>query len=214
MGSRSKIEKEKLDVKSMVKEAVNEIFAEEHFIEIIAQKIIGKVTEKLNEYENKIKAFEEKLANLELKIENTQQIEKNNNICLYGIQENTNKNLKLIVHEQITEKMHIELTTEDIEMCYRIGKKHDKPQKGRPVIVKFKNNSVKHSILKNCNRLKGSNLFATEDLIKSRLKILREAQQKIGEKRVWPYNGCIFVKFEGKNIKINSSEDIYKYTST
>lgn len=214
METRTRQEKGNLDTKALVKQAISELFAEEHFIEIITQKIISKVIEKLNQIDNKIKGHEEKITTLEKKIEYMQQNVKIKNICIYGVNENKNKDLKQLLLEVINEKMQTEIAPEDIDMCYRIGEERAKGKKPRPVIVKFKNYDTKHFILRNCSKFKGSQLFVMEDLIKPRQELLREAQEKLKGSQVWSYNGTVYVKVENKNIKINGIQDIHKYIST
>lgn len=207
MGTRNK----QVDVKQLIKDTINELFAEEQFIEMITQKISDKVNQKLEKFESKIKTFEEKITTLEKTIENMQQAEKINNICIYGINENNNMDLKELIPEILNEKTQLEITSEDIDMCFRIGKKSENVQKPRPIIIKFKNYTTKHRVLRNCSKLKGTRIFVTEDLIKPKRELLREAQERFGVKLAWPYNGSVYIKLEGKNVKLNCREDIIKY---
>lgn len=203
---------EKLQLKSIIKETILEVLTDDVFINKIAKTLSDKVEEKIKKMEDTIRTMEHKTADLEKHIDILQQNEKINNICIYGVKEQENEKLKLIVTQLINANTEINLNDElDIEKCYRIGKESKNHPKPRPV-VKFKKFEQKIAILKNRNKFKGKQIFIAEDLTQVRLNLLQGAKTKLGGRNVWSYNGHIFAKINGSSLKIRSNEDLLMYS--
>lgn len=198
---------EKGQLKSIIKETIQELFTDDTFIEVLLKKFSDKADKKLKEMEDNLKTSELKIAGLEKQIEDLQQNEKICNICVYGITEQQNEKLKPVV-SQLLNDTQININESDIEKCYRIGKQNNNTGKTRPVIIKFKSYDSKLKILKHCNKFKGKKIFIIEDLVQSRRNLLEEAKKKLGEKNVWSYNGNIFAKIDGSRVKIRNKSDL------
>lgn len=200
----------KAELKTIIKETIQELFAEEEFIRIIVKKISDKVDDKINKLQQLVNTQEDKIHSLEQKIDDIQQNEKSNNICVYGILEDSNENLRLNMTRLINDSTGVTLKPEDITAVYRIGKPADNTQKPRPVILKLKWYEIKMNIMQNRKKFKGTKIFISEDLTKTRRKLLNDAKAAFGEKQAWTFNGHIFIKKNGINIKLSNSEDLIK----
>lgn len=203
---------EKLQLKSIIKETIQELLADDVFINNITKKLNDKFDEKIKKMEEIVKNIEHKSAGLEKQIDVLQQNEKINNVCVYGIKEQQNEKLKLIMTQLINVNTEVSLNEIDIEKCYRIGKESNNSSKPRPVVVKFKSFDRKIAVLKSRNKFKGKHIFITEDLTQVRLKLLKDAKMKLGERNVWSYNGNIFTKNNGSSVKIRGNEDLLVYS--
>lgn len=201
----------KSEIKTIIKETIQELFADEEFMRTIVKKISDKVDDKINQLEELIKTQENKIHSLEQKIDDIEQKEKNNNVCIYGVPEELNETLCIKVPQLISDRTGLSLKQEDIIAVYRIGKPSENTQKPRPVILKLKWYDSKYSILKNCRKFKGTKVFISEDLTKARRKLLHDAKTTFGEKQVWIFNGHVFIKRNGINVKLYNNEDLLKY---
>lgn len=189
------------ELKSIIRETIKELLETEEFVDLILQK----VNDKVNQLEKKVNKQEEKISQLEHMLENLQQNEKLSNVCIYGIEEHENEKLKENVLQIFNHQMKVAITDKDIEKCYRVG---NNKKNIKPVIVNFASKQQRQIILKNSKNLKGTRMAVTEDLIKSRLQLLREAQAKFDRKNVYTYNGNVFIIVNNSKYKINSMADL------
>lgn len=191
------------DTKVIIKEIITELLTNEEFL----SKILTKVNDKFDALERDIRQKADKISQLEKKIEGMQQNEKRNNICIYNLPEEKNERLYGRLLQLFNEKVGVATRREDIISCYRIGRDPD-GNKPRPVVVKFELYQQKHRMLANSVKLKGTKIGFSEDLIKSRLVIYRQAQEKFGRKDVCTRFGSVFVKRGESSHKVSNSEDI------
>lgn len=206
--TRNKQEKDIIEIKQIVQETIKELFADNDFVQMVMKKINDKIERNLQKLDDKIQSNEEKTKTIMLKLDNLEQNQKANNLCIYGIQENQNENLEQTLSQIFKEKMNININSEELENCYRVGQQIENADKVRPVIVKYKHYNTKLTILRNCKKLKNSHIFIMEDLTKNRLELLQEAKTKYGKKNVWSSNGHIYTKMDGRNKQIRTREDI------
>lgn len=199
---------ETLKIKSIIKETIQELLADDEFVNKIIKKLSDKYDDKIQKMEDTIKTIEQKTIGLEKQIDTLKQNEKINNICVYGIQEQQNEKLETLATQLINAHTEINLNERDINKCYRVGKQNNNSMKSRPVIIQFKFYEHKLTVLKNAKNFKGKKIFITEDLTQNRLKLLQDAKSKLGVKNVWSYNGNIFVKVNGSSVKIRNNEDL------
>ena len=111
-----------------------------------------------------------KLNELEKKINNQEQKEKQNNMIMVGVPKQNEKDPKKTV-KKIIRAMKIEVADEDVKEVFRIGKKED-----APILIKLNKQEMKTEMLKTIKKLKGiktnecglkgrnNNLFFNEDL--------------------------------------------------
>ena len=87
---------------------------------------------------------------------NNKRIERQNNIIVYNLQENDSNSKvkdKELILKMLKEISNKDLDNEIIEF-FRLGKKMDNVHRARPVLIKFKNQSIKNLVLENSFRLK------------------------------------------------------------
>nr|CAH7753485.1 unnamed protein product [Callosobruchus chinensis] len=56
--------------------------------------------------------------------------------------------------------------------------------------------------------LKGSGIVVKEDLTDNRLKLMEAAIERASLKRVWSYNGTIYVMKDNRRISIKNKDDL------
>ena len=114
-------------------------------------------------------------------------------MLLHGIKENTDS----LVTENIKKYTGIELSDFDIDCSHRLGK--PKPNKHRPIIVKFTCCNIRSKIFSSKKTFKTSNISLTESLTQKRVDILKGARNKHGFKNVWTADcKILYVGDDGK----------------
>lgn len=225
----------KQELKSLVKEVVQDLITDKDFLDIIIKKMSDKIDgleknlKTKNEeiatldakfknisvqYDTKFQQIDEilnkkdqKICNLENAIERMQQNEKLRSLCIYGLDTAGDTNLSVKVKNIINEYIKVEVNDSDIFSCYRIGKQASRSQ---PVIVKFESHFKRNCILAKCRNLKGTRLGICEDLTKQRLALYKKAQEAFSRKSVFTRNGNVFVKIGDTRQKIVCESDIQK----
>lgn len=193
------------EMKNLVRETIKELLTDDLFVETVLKKI----NEKTKALEENLKQCKEKIELLETKMEDFKQKEKQNNICIYGIEQTDQENLTEKVLKVLNDKIKIPIKQDDVIKCHRIGVN---TRKQRPVVVKFEKKQLRNLIIKNRKKLKGTNTFITEDLTKTRLELFREAQNKFEKKSVYTHEGNVFVIMGEEKQKISSIADILQLT--
>lgn len=129
-----------------------------------------------------------------------------NNLIIYGISENIDENEESLVKKvlELTKLfLKIDLEANEINFCYRVGKKSDK---NRPVIIGFVNRWKRNILYAVKKNLKGSKCFISEVLSTSVLNLYK-AIKKVYLKNCWTFNNTIYVMEAGKKIIIKSRQD-------
>lgn len=113
---------------------------------------------------DKIKALEEENKLVKGKLKYIERKIKQNNIFIYGLEEETEERQDTLLQEVlhvINHTLEVKLTPYEINNIYRIGKNKGK----RPIILSFVTNLKKSEVLRNTRKLKGTNIAVSEDLI-------------------------------------------------
>lgn len=190
------------DIKIVVKEVIKELLADEEFMD----KILKKINDKIEKLITNTSKFEEQIKVLENKMENMQQYQKLNNLCIYGIEEHDNEKLDEKVINMFKEKMNIDVDKKELIKCYRIGNVRNKR---RPIIIRFETLYVRNHIYRNTKMLKGKKIGIAEDLIKTKMELFKHVQERVGDrKKVRTFDGNIFLYLENKKYKINDIADL------
>ena len=79
----------------------------------------------------------EKIEKLERTVDRQEQYSRCICLLLHGIAEGERENTEELVLETLNGKMHIDLTTSDLDRTHRIGQKKVSSKKPRAVIIKF-----------------------------------------------------------------------------
>ncbi|XP_063545792.1 uncharacterized protein LOC134753782 [Cydia strobilella] len=124
------------------------------------------------------------MVNLEEKLCELEKNEKENNIILFGLQEDENSTDELFekVKEKVKNDLNIELSFNEINKIHRIGRKSaENKAKGRPVRVAFVREIKKRQIMKERKQFK--DIYASEDYPKEIQSKRKELQTKVQEER-------------------------------
>ncbi|XP_044750628.1 protein unc-13 homolog C-like [Coccinella septempunctata] len=183
------------DIKNAIKDSLRELLCDEEFI----GNLLAKVEEKLATFQKTVDKHTDAIRILEEKMDKVQQNEKVNNICVYNLPEEQDRDTREIFIQLCKDKMNIKIPQENIATCYRVGKVSEKP---RPVIIKFQQYAAKKLVLKNVYKLKGTKVGIAEDLTKNRLILYRSAQELTYKQSVFTRYGNIYVKINEKVHKI------------
>lgn len=189
------VSKEITEIKSDVKQIKEDLKAQVTQINLINEKITS--VEKVN-------------LNLQLQINNIERYIRQNNIIIFGVEEN-NKDLEFII-DFTTQKLEVSTSINDINSYYRIGNKGDKP---RPLVVKLISLLKKRELMNNARKLKGSGIYISDDLIpkdREDHKILREHWKQAKAKQLSAQiknrklivNGEIYTAQDLKNKEVDS----------
>lgn len=111
------------------------------------------------------------------------------------------------------------VTSSDISVCHRVGKK---PEVGasdnRPIIVRFVSRQTVFNIMKHKKVLKdmakykahGKSVFIAEDLTQLRLKLKDYIRERDGVSRVHTMDGNIHGEKNGKHFVVTSPDDLFR----
>lgn len=132
------------------------------------------------------------------------------NIILYGLSEAENENALLIdnILEICLTKLKIEdLDKKDISEVYRLGKKSS--DKVRPVAIVFLRMWQRNLVFTNKSKLKGSKLFMSEMLVKTKLALYNEVRE-IFKNKSFTIQGRIAVHINNKLYYVDTKYDLSK----
>ena len=151
---------------------------------------------------------------LEARVDDNEQRNRNNCLLLHGVEENSNTNTDQLVYDVVKRELGISLTPSDITRSHRLGT--PKPSRNtrstkvnlRPIIFKFANFRMRQEVFYSKRKPKGKNISISESLTPSRYKLLREAQAKFGNGKVWTTEGRVSTKINDRIVTINSIDDL------
>lgn len=197
------------DEESLIHRVLEKILNSSNFIEKIALKIGETILEKfqdsVNGLRSEVSQLKPQLLETNNRVEQLEQFSRLNNLRLYGIPEQENENTDQTVIDICRNKLNINLSPNHIDISHRL-----KTQVNgiRPILVRLVNRSTKKNIFNKKSKLKGSKIVIKEDLIHSKLLLLKDAQKCVPLKSIWTNDCKIFVKIDNKIKVINSPDDI------
>lgn len=185
----------------------------DNLVEKITEKLeksfkvrFDKQEEKIGMLEKDITTLKTEIEELKLEKDNMEQYNRRNNIRIFGVQEKNQENVLEVLQKLFTENLNSSVSTEDIEICHRVGTKIEK--KARPILVKFKENSTRNKIYYSKKALKGTKIVIREDLSKKRIGLVKTAVEEFGHKNVWTQNGRVYVFQNNRKHVIKDTECI------
>ncbi len=155
-----------------------------------------------------ISRISEQLSNIDVEIDNTRQLMKENNVRVIGLpeheEEETNKLKDQIV---VFSKEHLkfpDLNKDDIAEVNRLGQSNnDKP---RDVIIKFKHREIRNQFYQHRKRLysddirkSATGIYINEDLTQYRQRLyfdIRNLRKRSAIYAVWTSSGTVMVKLK------------------
>ena len=156
--------------------------------------------------------LESEIIKLKSSLDNFEQRNRNINLVLHGVPEQSSENLKDECAKIISENI-INLSSDEIARCHRLGPVQSRSSrssglKPRAVIIRFRDEEKKLNVYKNKRNLKGKPFLLTENLTKSRYELFKKASRKYGIRNVWTSEGHILTKINGNLHEIKCEDDI------
>ena len=113
-------------------------------------------------------------------------------LLIHGLAENKSEDVGTLVVNTMANNLDVaNFSASNIRTAYRLGRlQGDKP---RPVVVKFSDAQVRHSIWLAKTKLKGSGITISEFLTKSRHEVFMLARRRYGVGKCWTRDGTINV---------------------
>ena len=149
---------------------------------------------KIEELNGTVSKMNERIEELENKIDRQEQYSRRNCILIHGIAENKEENTDQQAIDFINENLDIKIDEIDIDRSHRIGRYDKTKKKARPIIVKFARYNVTGRVFREKQKLKGTRKTFTESLTTKRIDQLNDAREKYGFNNVWSYDGKILYK--------------------
>lgn len=134
-----------------------------------------------------------------------------NRLLVYGIPETDGERTEVLMNkvvDVVNERMrskHIEIGMEDIDDCYRYGKKRaDKP---RAICIDFVRIFRRNLVYNNKSAFKGSKVLVAEYLTKTRFGLFKEAKRRFN-RDCWTLNGEVFICVGGVKRLVRKLKDL------
>lgn len=168
----------------------------------ITNGIMEKIEDKLIPIREENKILKTKVEQLEKEVDYLKKAERNNNIIVFGLEENEKSSNELILKlkETFNQDLNIKVEERDINKIYRLGNKKRESNKPRPVLCSFINNWKKTEIIKSKKNLK--NIHIAEDYPKEVLGKRKELQAKLIEER--EKGNLAYIKYDKLIVKKNN----------
>lgn len=200
---------QKLEFVSVIKETFNEIIlGNDQFLDNLAEKIADKIA--IKSLQQRVDCLEKQISEMNETLNSRQQLTLINNIRIIGIAEDGEpEDLEEKVITMVNNKLKVELKPDDIECCYRIGKRNNSADRNRSVLLKLTTHKKKISIMKKRRDLKKTGIVMYDDLTSSNFELYNTCIGRYGRNNVWTDNSKIFVKNKD-NVKrvIRKLEDL------
>ncbi|CAH0559663.1 unnamed protein product [Brassicogethes aeneus] len=159
-------------------------------------KFKEEINVKIKNYEDKIEQLETDNTTLKRQVLTLERKSRKNNIVIFGLNTVTPTNIIEEVLKLFKETLLVPISEQDLSHIYTIGKSAEKP-----IVVEFISFYKKLAVIKNCYKLKNTNIAISQDQCpedQENTKILRkykkEAEEK-GEKATIKFNS---LKIEDK----------------
>lgn len=168
---------------------------------------------KISDCVSQVSDLQRTIADLEMKVDDLENRSRRSNLIVYGMEEDADSGedtLDQIINNKIIKGM-LKMNPIPIERAHRLGKSNS--DKTRPIIYKMLDYRDKESVLRNCRRLKGSNISIGEDFsvrvrhIRKQLWNSAKANKESGDKVFLVYdklkiNKVLYRWDEAKNDKV------------
>ncbi|CAB3981030.1 Hypothetical predicted protein [Paramuricea clavata] len=121
-------------------------------------------TSKANQAKEKIEKLEQDNTTLRNKIVDLQARSMRDNLLFFNIPERDKENTTEMIHELLETKMEIHDARNKVKIdrSHRIGRKRERNQKPRPIVVKFNYHQDREYVQLNTKKLKGTKIGVSE----------------------------------------------------
>ncbi|XP_045537354.1 uncharacterized protein LOC106709483 [Papilio machaon] len=134
-------------------------------------------------------------------------------LLIHGVPEAKDENVTDVVAASLSARCKMaDITPACIRTCHRMGKPRDDANpKPRPIVIKFKDVSLRDRIWNAKKTLKGTKITLSEFLTKPRHNAFMVARDYFGVSSCWTRDGCIHIKtIDGSRHKIESLAELQK----
>ena len=150
------------------------------------QRIIESLQSRLDDLEVTVEGCRFDADPIYDKLSDLEDRSRRNNLRFDGIQEKdlgeNSEQSEALVRKILTDNLKISEKIE-IERAHRVGPRNSKSLRSRTVVVRFLKSKDRDLVLRNSNKLKGSNIFINEDLSDSSIKKRKDLLPKLHEAR-------------------------------
>lgn len=160
---------------------------------------VEQIKESINREVEKGKELEKNFLELKNKYKLLEKELRRNNIIVFNLGYEEGNDILKFTLQKLNQLLEVNIKEEAVNNIYAIGKK----KRNRPIIVKFTSNLTKQAVLKNCRKLKGTNISISEELTLEERRKQKILRQHLKEARAKKLNAYI----KGENLYIN--EEIY-----
>lgn len=139
---------------------------------------------KIEELKLRLDSVEKENLTLQNRIEYLERTNKKNNIIIFGLIKDDEKITTTLIIQELNKLLELNLAETDINNLYRLGQFENSPVK-----VEFISYLKKIQVLKNCSKLKGTNISIVHDLtpqqrqdnqiLKKHLKVAKQNRNNI-----------------------------------
>ena len=120
------------------------------------------------------------------------QYARRSNIIVYGVAEARDENCGQIVKNIIKNKLKLNLPSNAVEVCHRLGTKT--LNKNRPIVTRFRYQDLKWDIMKARKELKGSGIVFGQDLCFEFRELQKQIKSHPSVIDSWAWNGKLSAK--------------------
>jgi hypothetical protein len=195
------------------------------FKEILSEMKIDLLDELLvfiNDLKDRINLISAKEHALNERLIEIERERRRKNLIIKGFRESkkSSNNLEESLLEFINSKLQVKVDKRDIDVVFRVGKKHLKCAKERVIILKLTNEKTKNEILRNKMKLRGSSVFIDNDYPKEALQKMNEIRKKRNKnqksvQKIYEKSAPKLPKYKTppnkSNIKLNENENITNF---
>lgn len=113
-------------------------------------------------------------------------------LLLHGVPEEKGEDAIMTVTNVVANKLRIaEFRSDSVSRAHRLGRSVE--NRPRPLLVKFKDVSVRDKVWFTKSKLKGTGITQAEFLTKNRHSVFLKARQRFGVNKCWTRDGVIHV---------------------
>lgn len=156
---------------------------------------------------NYLKEISTSMLTVTNRMDNLEQYSRRNCLLVHGIAEERNEDCEQVLLKLFTEKMNVTgVERRDFDRAHRLGVM--KPNRARPIIIKFVSYGPRRAIFAAKKALKGTKITITEQLTKERMKVLSAARARIGVTQVWTQDGTIIALVNDTKYRITTLSEL------
>ena len=176
-----------------------------------ARKIVETLETRVEQIEAKDNERDTDIADIKLRLDMMEMQNRDNNIIVTGLPSDCRK--KEEVAKSLNGFLGTRIYPDDITQTYKLVKKGTEATTATRTRVIFKDKSMKTTVVKAKTKLKGKNVWISDDLTAYRSNMAYQAREAVRNQmyeQTWVHDGKIFVKQTGhiRPIKLTSPGDL------